>query len=320
MTFVRVIIAGFLTSSVAWATTVNDFTVPSATDHRLLHLSDYAGKVVLINWWRTTCPWSQRETPKLVELNQRYAEKGLVILGISDDNGSSVGSVAGYLKSRGVTWPVGLNDQGEIMAEVVARGTGDTPANYLVEPDGTITFLGLDRSADAWKKLESAVAAATVKGRPAKPAIARRAPPTAPPLSLPDLQGKMFSSAAWAQKPTVVNFFTAQSCDWSGAVLARLSRDYGKRGLQVVGVDLFDNDSAVQGCVQKHGASYPVLKGDQATQQAWLGSNKGWATFFVTRDGRVLKKIDNSIEDGLESVVFPVYAEQLVSTVSSASR
>ncbi len=316
MTFLRAIIAVFLMSSVARAATVTDFTVPSATDHHLLHLSDYAGKVVLINWWRTTCPWSQRETPKLVELNSRYAGKGLVIVGISDDNASSVGSVAGYLKSRGVSWPVGLNDQGEFVREVVPLGTGETPANYLVEPDGTITFLGLDRSADDWKKLESAVAAATSKKGPAKPPFARRPLPAAPPLSLPDLHGKEFSSAGWAQKPVVVNFFTAQSCDWSGAVLARLSRDYAKRGLQVIGVDLFDNDPAVQSCVQKHGASYPVLKGDQATQQAWLGSNKGWATFFVTRDGRVLKKIENSIEDGLESVIFPAYAEQLVSSGS----
>lgn len=66
-------------------TTVKDFTLPSATSKSLIHLSDYGGKVVLINWWRSSCPWSQKESPRLAELFKQYREKGLVIIGISDD-------------------------------------------------------------------------------------------------------------------------------------------------------------------------------------------------------------------------------------------
>ena len=66
--------------------------------------------MVLINWWRTDCPWSQRESPKLVGLYQKYRPKGLVILGISDDHGSTVGEIPAYLKRYNITWRVGLND------------------------------------------------------------------------------------------------------------------------------------------------------------------------------------------------------------------
>ena len=45
-----------------------DFTLPSVANKSLIHLSDYSGKVVLVNWWRTSCPWSQKESPRLVEL------------------------------------------------------------------------------------------------------------------------------------------------------------------------------------------------------------------------------------------------------------
>lgn len=62
----------------------------------------------------------------------------------------------------------------------------------------------------------------------------------------------------------------------------------------------------------RHGATYPVLKGDQATQRAWIGGDSGWATFFVTRDGKVHKKIVDSIVNGLEAAVFPKYAAYLL--------
>ena len=46
---------------------------------------------------------------------------------------------------------------------------------------------------------------------------------------------------------------------------------------------------------------------------AWIGDPSGWATFFVSADGKILKAIKNSIDDGMEGTVFPKYADQLVS-------
>jgi peroxiredoxin len=101
--------------------TVKDFILPSATSNSLIRLADYNGKVILINWWRTSCPWSQKESPKLVELYKQYRDKGLVMIGISDDTADTVAQVPAYLKRYGVTWPVGLNDQGEFRHEVVLQ-------------------------------------------------------------------------------------------------------------------------------------------------------------------------------------------------------
>ena len=113
---------------------VKDFTLPSTTNSSLIHLSDYAGKVVLINWWRTSCTWSQAEAPKLVELYKKYHAQGLDIVGISDDNTGTVAQVPAYLKRYGITWPVGLNDQGEFMREVRPMGAGTRRAitSFLV--------------------------------------------------------------------------------------------------------------------------------------------------------------------------------------------
>lgn len=293
-------------------TPAKDFTLPSATDARVVHLADFSGKVVLINFWRTSCSDSRREAPKLVNLYRKYHDQGFEILGVSDDTSDSVGQIPTYMKQYGINWPIGLNDQGEFMRELRPTDMGGTPANFLVSRGGEVTPLGKDLNDESWKKLESAVTRALGDPAPSHPTIAPRELSAAPPLSLPDLQGRPVKMAAFAGKPVVVNFFNSQTCDWTGAVISKLQREYASRGLQVVGIDLYDSDDAVRQCEQKYGAQYPVLRGDHATQMAWIGDNKAWATFFVTADGKVLKKIVDSIDKGIEEPVFTKYSEYLL--------
>jgi peroxiredoxin len=305
----------FLTLPLAFpaGSPVKDFTLPSATDNSLIRLSDHAGKVVLINWWRTSCTLSQAEAPKLVELYKKYHAQGLDIIGISDDNTETVASVPAYLKRYGVTWPVGLNDQGEFKRQVFPLdGQGATPGNYIVSRGGQITYLGLDRNPESWNGLVASVERALKEPVPGASPIPAYKLDSATALNLPDLQGRKVTLANFSGKPLIVNFFNAASCDWTGALLAKLHHEYAARGLQVVGIDLFDSDDAARQCAAKYHADYPILRGDQATQMAWIGSNKGWATFFVTPDGKILKTITDSIDNGIEEPVFTKYAEYLV--------
>lgn len=50
---------------------------------RLVRLSDYRGKVVLINFWATWCPPCRAEMPDLVRYQREYRKKGLQIIGIT---------------------------------------------------------------------------------------------------------------------------------------------------------------------------------------------------------------------------------------------
>jgi peroxiredoxin len=235
-----------------------------------------------------------------------------VIIGISDDTAQTVGNVPAYLERFAIPWPVGLNDQGEFMREIRPLGSGNTPENYTVSRSGEVNYLGLDRTPESWQKLEEEVVRLLAEPVPAEPPIQPSEPEPAPAFSLPDLDGATFGLAEFAGKPLVVNFFTAGTCDWTGGVLAKLHKDYAARGLQVVGINLYDDAAAIRSCAERHGAQYPMLKGDEATQKAWIGSNEGWATFFVTADGRMLKRIVNSIDNGIEGPVFQKYAEYLL--------
>jgi thiol-disulfide isomerase/thioredoxin len=50
-------------------------------------IAQYKGKVVVVNFWATWCQPCKVEIPWLIEFNERYGPKGLVILGVSMDDG-----------------------------------------------------------------------------------------------------------------------------------------------------------------------------------------------------------------------------------------
>ena len=51
-----------------------------------VRLADLKGKVLLINFWATWCPTCKAKIPGLIELHDQYKGKGLVVLGISEDD------------------------------------------------------------------------------------------------------------------------------------------------------------------------------------------------------------------------------------------
>src|SRR5664279_667848 len=62
-----------------------DFTVTDI-DGKKLKLSDYRGKVVLLDFWATWCAPCRAEIPHFVEMQQKYGSQGFQIVGISMDD------------------------------------------------------------------------------------------------------------------------------------------------------------------------------------------------------------------------------------------
>src|SRR6187397_2072906 len=86
---------------------------------RIVRLSDYRGKVVLINFWATWCPPCRAEMPDLIKLQREYGKEGLQIIGVSYPP-QKKSRVTVFAKSLKVNYPIVLGTR-----ELKARYSSD---------------------------------------------------------------------------------------------------------------------------------------------------------------------------------------------------
>ncbi len=116
-------------------------------------LSEFAGKVVLLNFWATWCPPCRAEIPHFIELADEYAEKGLVILGVSHDQKES--TVRSWLQENPVNYPV-MMAQSEVSNKyqlyLPQRDRGGIPFTFIIDKKGKIRHQDVGyRDKAAWE-------------------------------------------------------------------------------------------------------------------------------------------------------------------------
>lgn len=98
--------------------------------------SQWQGKVQVINFWATWCPPCKKEIPALIDLQKRYGERGLQIVGIALDNKDAVKA---YSNEHGINYPVlvGDNDAAEV-AQQLGNDVGVLPYTVIVDRNNRI--------------------------------------------------------------------------------------------------------------------------------------------------------------------------------------
>ena len=74
---------------------------------RYIRLSDYRGKVVLVNFWATWCPPCRKEIPDLVKLQRDYGSRGLQVIGVTYPP-QTLAEVRRFVSEANVNYPVAL--------------------------------------------------------------------------------------------------------------------------------------------------------------------------------------------------------------------
>lgn len=74
---------------------------------RYIRLSDYRGKVVLVNFWATWCPPCRKEIPDLVKLQRDYGSRGLQVIGVTYPP-QTLAEVRRFVSEAKMNYPVAL--------------------------------------------------------------------------------------------------------------------------------------------------------------------------------------------------------------------
>jgi len=119
--------------------TAPDFELTDLSGARI-RLSDFRGKVVLLNFWATWCPPCVREIPDLIAIREEVGPDRVEVLGVSlDRKGRDV--VVDFVEARGMTYPVAIDTAG---VAGLYGGVTSIPTTFVIDAEGRIaqSFVG----------------------------------------------------------------------------------------------------------------------------------------------------------------------------------
>lgn len=113
--------------------TAKDFAL--TLDGKPAHLSDFRGKVVLLNFWASWCDPCREEAPSLNQLQQRIAPLGGVVVGVDAGVDETDASYNDFLTSFNINFPTYLDSSKRIAFDY---GTTAYPETYVIDRNGRI--------------------------------------------------------------------------------------------------------------------------------------------------------------------------------------
>lgn len=125
-------------------------------------LTDYKGKVVLLDFYATWCEPCRAETPKLVQLQQQYAAQGLQVIGLNVGGADDRDQVPAYAKQFGIQYQLAFPD--DELADSYLGDNQNIPQAFVFDRNGKLIkrFVGYSDSSGA--ELERLVKASLTPG------------------------------------------------------------------------------------------------------------------------------------------------------------
>lgn len=121
---------------------------PKLADYKLEGtLPDFAGKVVLVDFWASWCGPCRHSFPALQEIHQKYKDQGVVVLGISLDEDKA--DMDGFLKKSKTDFAIVRDAKGKLAEKL---DVNSIPASYLLDKSGKIVAIHSGYGGDATKR------------------------------------------------------------------------------------------------------------------------------------------------------------------------
>ncbi len=110
----------------------NDFTLLSL-EQKEVSLSDYEGKLVILNFWATWCPPCREEIPDFIEVYSQYMDRGVKFLGVSNEPRDTLASFA---EEYGINYPILMD--GSLDTIMPDWGIRVIPTTFILGKNGQI--------------------------------------------------------------------------------------------------------------------------------------------------------------------------------------
>jgi peroxiredoxin len=112
-----------------------DFSLPDleGSPHPI---SEWDGKVLLINFWATWCPPCKREIPDFIKVREQIGAEQFEVIGIAIDNPKDISD---FVKAQGIPYPI-LHGEGDAsqISQAYGNSLGGLPYSVLVDRQGII--------------------------------------------------------------------------------------------------------------------------------------------------------------------------------------
>ena len=125
-----------------------DFVVKNLKGQDVM-LSDFNGKVVLLNFWATWCAACREEMTSMQNLYSSLGKDGVEVLAVSIDRWNE-DRIQKYVETNNLTFPVLLDQNQKVRKQYHVRGI---PTSYLIDGEGKIR--GYASGARSWDSLDS---------------------------------------------------------------------------------------------------------------------------------------------------------------------
>lgn len=132
-------------------------------------LSQYKGRIIVLNFWATFCEPCRKEMPDLAAIQNEYAALGVQVIGASTDEAADRPKVLQFIKETKVNFPIWM---GATAADMTRFGLGEAlPGTVVIDKNGKIVRVisGIVNVTDLKKQIDSMLSTAETKVEKTEP-------------------------------------------------------------------------------------------------------------------------------------------------------
>jgi thiol-disulfide isomerase/thioredoxin len=121
----------------------------AVANNQAAKLSDYKGKVVVLDFYATWCEPCRAETPRLVQLQKDYGASGLQVIGLNVGGDDDRKQVPAFAKEFGIEYPLGFPDDN--LVDQYLADDQSIPQAFVFDRNGDLVkrFIGYSPRSDA---------------------------------------------------------------------------------------------------------------------------------------------------------------------------